>query len=293
MCGFNNRAIGYVKSALKISPKTPVAMKMRLGESGLQLLVPDREGFEGFMNQLRICPIREYEAARYIVQVQVEKPLARPPPDKPRNRPDEAAYKKIVELCYKGEHGGAMGAWTAECDLVMADREYLKAFHNERETVRRAMGDGRYLLNPTTALCPFDGCHHARHSIKSLSYFPFLFSSTKRSRGCHWVPAESEKAKAHASNPAIPILIKRFQLLAKQPHISDEDLDKSAGTVQLTNDWMQEQGCPSDASPVEGIRNFDEEGRAFADMTDLFDPGDISSNLLRAQWVERVKAANM
>ena len=55
---------------------------------------------------------------------------------------------------------------------------------------------------------------------------------------------------------------------------------------------MEAQPHASDAGETEGIREFDEEGRAFSEMTDLFDPGDISTNLLRAQWAARVKAAH-
>ena len=295
MKDFNNRAVGYIKKALQIGMSTPIMMKMKLGEQGFELSVADRDSFEAFMQQLRQVSLRDFEAAHYMIHVRVVKPSSRPPLEKPRARPHEAAFKKLTETCYGDKHGGAMGSWTPECDVLMADRDYLKTFHQQRQLVQRAMGDGRYLLNPTTALCPFDGCHHARHRLNAMSYYQFLFSSAK-GKGCHWRPRApsllSPRPKPHESNPAIPILVKRFEVLAKQPHISDEDLDAQAGTVQLTKEWMEAQPRTSDAGETEGIREFDEEGRAFSEMTDLFDPGDISTNLLRAQWVARVKATH-
>lgn len=289
MEGYNNRALGYVRQRLHIGIKTPIEMNMQLGEKGYSVYVFDAESFAGFCGMLSQCSVREFESARYIVHVRVEPPSKRPPPDKPRNRPVEKAFKKLAEVCYRGQHAGAMGTWTRECNHLMADREFLKQFHQQREIVRRAMGDGRYLLNPTTAICPFDGCHHARLRLNSMSYYPFLFSGST-GRGCHWRPSESSRVKAHSSNPAVPILCKRFELLAKQPHISDQDLDSKAGTVEFTNDWMASQPRDSQAGELESFRKFDEEGRAFSEMTDLFDPGDISNNLLRSQWIEKVKA---
>jgi hypothetical protein len=85
-----------------------------------------------------------------------------------------------------------------------------------------------HLLNPTTALCPFDGCHHARHRLNAMSYYQFLFSSSK-GKGCHCALATpcplallSPRRKPHESNP--PAMCKRFEVLAKQPHLIDEDL---------------------------------------------------------------------
>ena len=60
--------------------------------------------------------------------------------------------------------------------------------------------------------------------------------------------------------------------------------------MEFTNDWMASQPRDSQAGELESFRKFDEEGRAFSEMTDLFDPGDISNNLLRSQWIEKVKA---
>jgi hypothetical protein len=295
MEGFSNRALGYIRKALHIATATPIMMKMKLGEQGFELSVADRESFEAFMQQLKQVAVRDFEAAHYMVHVRVVKPSSRPPPEKARVRPHEAAFKKLTEMCYGSAHGGAMGTWTRECDVLMAERDFLKTFHQQRQLVQRAMGDGRYLLNPTTALCPFDGCHHARHRLNAMSYYQFLFS-TVNGRRCHWRPAApsllSPRPKPHESNPAIPIVIKRFEVLAKQPNISNEDLDAQAGTVQLTKEWMEAQPHTSGAGEIEAIREFDEEGRAFSEMTDLFDPGDISTNLLRAQWVARVKATH-
>ena len=76
--------------------------------------------------------------------------------------------------------------------------------------------------------------------------------------------------------------MKRFEALEKNPHISDEALD-ALGTVELSDSWM------SDHHSEESIRTFDEEGRQWSAMTDLFNPGDISSNMLRGQWIDRVK----
>lgn len=288
MKDYTARALGHVKSKLHIGAKTAVAMKMKLGQDSFEISVEDKESFHGFMGLMEQSSIREFEDAKYMVHVRVVKPSVKPPPEKPRNRPAEKVAEKIKDVCYRGQHGGVMGTWTRECDMLMADRDLLKNFQRQREIVRRAMGDGRYLLNPVTAICPFDGCHHARHMLSSLSYYPFLFSATK-GRGCHWRPTPSSRSKVHANNPAIPILVKRFELLEKNLDISDADLDAKAGKVELTQEWMQAQPHGSEGE-VEGIHAFDEEGRSWADMTDLFDPGDISTNLLRFQWCDRVKA---
>ena len=63
--------------------------------------------------------------------------------------------------CYKEKHGGFMGTWNIDCSNVVAELpSLLKGFVAQRTLVERAMGDGRYLINPITAACPFAGCSH-------------------------------------------------------------------------------------------------------------------------------------
>ena len=66
---------------------------------------------------------------------------------------------QLSELCYKGAKGDGEGEWGPACDNVLAQNPTaLKGFFQERERVKKAMGDGRYMLNPVVALCPFQGC---------------------------------------------------------------------------------------------------------------------------------------
>jgi hypothetical protein len=236
--------------------------------------IMDGTGLEGFMSVLRRAPMRELEGADYMVTVQVtiKSRMKSKAADVPK-RPAVVAFDAINDFCYAGNKAkGAEGLWTLDCDNVLAEQpSMLKAFHQQRELVRRATGDGRYILGPTTGACTFLACRHMRQRFNNINYYPYLFSDKHQS---HWLTV-------HKNNPAVPILIARFEMLKNQPNITDLQLDERAGANPLTSEWMAEH---AEEVGDDGMRSL--EGEL---MADLFEPGDISTNLARAQWAETKK----
>ena len=106
-----------------------------------------------------------------------------------------------------------------------------------------------------------------------MNYYQFLFSDKKSS---HWLTI-------HKGNPAVPILIARFERLRKDPHVRDTTLDEVAGPNPLTSEWM---AAHAEEVGDDGMRSLSSES-----MKDLFDPDDISTNLARGRWAEEKKAA--
>ena len=272
--GLEAACLKHVKSALHIASTASITMTaVWKGEAyGLA----SSTDLEGFMCVLRRTSMRDLEDAQYVVKVQVARKgrESKKDPDAP-DRATVTALKEINLFCYREKSQGAEGEWGLDCDNVLAQQpSLLKVFNSNREIVWRAMGDGRYLLNPITGCCPFAGCLHSRQKLNALNAYWWMYSDKKKS---HWLTV-------HKNNPAVPILIARFERLRKEPNISDARLDELAGPNPLTPEWMAEHA--EDVGQDDGKRPLE-----FPAMKDLFNPGDISSNLARGRWVEAKKEA--
>ena len=266
--GFKEAALKHIKQALSLGASTAIKMEAVWQHEAFD--ISSSTALEGFMLSLRRAQVRQLEAANYIVHVDVmKKGREKKGADEPE-RPTVTAFKEIALHCYKEKLGGATGTWNIDCSNVVAELpSVLKGFVAQRTLVERAMGDGRWLINPITAACPFAGCKDLRHRSSAVNYYQCLFADRVRS---HW-------RKQHANNPAVDVLIKRFELLLKNPNISDDQLDRVAGANPLSTEWMAAHNVDKD----DGLRPFDE-------LPDLFDPQNVSSNMGRAMWVEATKA---
>ena len=157
--------------------------------------------------------------------------------------------------------------------MIQLLRNLLKAFMKHRELVAKAMGDGRYLLNPITGICPFDGssCKCARHRFNAVNSYPFLFNT-----------ATSHLRSVHRTHPAVPILIKRFEIFKRHPDMAEDNPALNAYPNPLTSEWMADH---ADEVGDDGLRSIEAESKK-----DLFLPAsDVSTNLGRAMWAEGVK----
>ena len=120
-------------------------------------------------------------------------------------------------------------------------------------------------------ICPFVGCRHARHRFNAVNYYGFLFGDKKQA---HWFTS-------HKDNPAVAILIKRFEAIKQHSSITESDLIERNLPNPLTSEWMAEH---ADEVGEDGMRSLGTES-----MEDLFMPSDISTNLARALWVGATK----
>lgn len=77
-------------------------------------------------------------------------------------------------------------------------REYL----DERENVAKVFGNGAYLLNPSTMVCPIIKCKQARYVFNNPSQTKYFYSSRM-----------SHLKKCHADDPIAERLIKRWEVM--------------------------------------------------------------------------------
>eukprot|EP00966_Prymnesium_polylepis_P336116 7391431-Prymnesium_polylepis.1 len=270
MRGLSDEALDFIKSSLRLAPKAVILMTARW--NGQECPLRNITELEGFMGLLRQSSTRDLEKAGNVVMVnvQVQGRVRLKAADAPE-RPTETAKKALEGFCYLGSSHGAEGEWTLHCDNVLVQQpSVLKTFLGNRRLVGRALGDPRYFLNPVRGICPFAGCNHARQSLNAINAFWWLYSEKKKS---HWITV-------HGKNPAVPLLIKRLEKLRSDPNISDERLNQVA-VNPLTSEWMAEH---HEEVGEDGVRSLND-----MSLKDLFEPGDISSNLAKAQWAERKK----
>mgnify|MGYP007096126083 CR=1 FL=1 len=122
-------------------------------------------------------------------------------------------------------------------------------------------------------ICPLLGCKEPRHRLNAINAAQFLWAG----RDSHLL-----SHRAHRGNPAVAILIKRYEAAKADSQMTSQRLDALTGTVNpFTSEWMAENSA---AVGSDGLRTI----ASLESKADLFNP-DLSSNLARGTWKRQAK----
>lgn len=277
-------AMQSVKSYLGFGKNEPVTLHVQLdGGHSRKMQISDKESFEAWENYLiQSTSSGSINRAGTVVVKMYLDTLVKNLVDKDNSGRNHARADVQLMNVLKEKMGrakgqkGSSGWWNPNCTETLANSDRadveLKKFLEARKKAKLAFGDGDYVLNPLTMLCPFANCKTATHGLNGLSALTHFFA-----------PKASHLKKMHGADPVAKLLINRLAAVCGNNGnlLTEETLDAKEGKLQLDYEWLEVNMAPTASDPP--LSRLRKPSAGWKE--EIFCVECVNSDEARAEWI--------